>query len=215
MTRAFRTLARQPEPGTEIGGHQQIVHQGRGVGRMERRQRRDRASRPRTAPHAAAAAPANRRRRTRPADNARRGRSRCARSSVWPCDAVGAPVDVVEQAPVRLLDAEQVVAAIGRRTEHGAVARPRQHLRGLDQQRGRQGRAVGIEHHGGRVAGGEQPADRLEQTIAEIGQPGFDQADLARQIVDKELLRARRAIGHVAVDRRRGGRRPGGLRIRP
>ncbi len=117
-----------------------------------------------------------------------------------PRDTVGAPVNVIEQAPVGVLDAEKVVAAVGGGTEHGAVARPPQHFRGLHQECSRQSRAVGIEHDGRRVTGCEQAVDRLEQAIAEIGQPGFDQADLARQIVDEELLRARRPVGHVAVN---------------
>ena len=53
-------------------------------------------------------------------------------------DALGAPGDIVEHAAVRGLEAEQIIAAVVRRAEHGAVARLRQHLGGLDQQRGRQ-----------------------------------------------------------------------------
>ena len=85
----------------------------------------DRASRLRTIPRAAGAAPATsstsyqagRRCTSRPISR--------ARSSVCVRHALGAPVDVVEQPPVRLLEAEQVIAAVGRGTEHGAVARPR------------------------------------------------------------------------------------------
>ena len=51
-----------------------------------------------------------------------------------------------------LLEAEQVVSAIGRGADHRAIARLRQHARRLDQQRGRQGRTVGIEHDGELVA---------------------------------------------------------------
>ena len=42
-------------------------------------------------------------------------------------DALGAPGDVIEQAAVRGFQAEQIIAAVARRTEHGALARPRQH----------------------------------------------------------------------------------------
>ena len=167
MTRAFRRLARQPEPGAEIGGRQQSsikaavlgARNGVSAGSSEPPSNNSACS-CRSACESSTSYQAGRRCTSRPISR--------ARSSVWPRDALGAPVDVVEQPPVRLLDAEQVIAAVGRGTEHGAVARPRQHLGGLDQQRRRQGRAVGIEHDGGRMAGGEQAADRLEQTIAEI-----------------------------------------------
>jgi len=123
-------------------------------------------------------------------------------SSRLPGDALGAPGDVIEQAAVRGLQTEQIIAPVARGTEHGALARPRECVRGLDQERRRQRRAVGIEHDGRTMAAGEDFLNGAEQTIAEIRQRGVDQADRRRQNAVKKSLGARRRVGGVADDRR-------------
>ncbi len=62
-------------------------------------------------------------------------------------DALRTPIDVFEHAAMRGLEPKQIIAAVAGRTKHGAVARPRQGRGGLEQQRGRQSRTVGIEHY--------------------------------------------------------------------
>ena len=115
-------------------------------------------------------------------------------------DVFGAPGDILEHVAMRGLEPEQIIAAVARRTEHGAVARPRQRCGGLDQERRRQSRTVGIEHDGGRMSAGEDLLDRVQQAIAEIRQPGVDQADRARQGAAEEVLGAGRTVGRVAGD---------------
>ena len=68
--------------------------------------------------------------------------------------------DVLERTGVRGLQAKQVVAAVLGRPEHGARARAGAELGGVAQHRGRQGRAVGIQHDRRAVAASEQCAAR-------------------------------------------------------
>ena len=115
-------------------------------------------------------------------------------------DARGAPVDVFKHAAMRGFEPEQIITPVGRGAEHGAVARLRQRCRGLDQQRGRQSRAVGIEHHSRPVCPRKKLADRVEQAITEIRKPSADQADRTRQRAAKEVFRAGRSEGRIAGD---------------
>src|ERR1700730_12748379 len=55
------------------------------------------------------------------------------------CDPAGAPGDILEQARMSLLDAEEVVASVDGRAEHGVIAGLCEKLRRFDQQPGRQG----------------------------------------------------------------------------
>ena len=116
-------------------------------------------------------------------------------------DTFRAPVHILEQAAMRTLDSEQIITAVGRRSDNGPIARPRQHGGGLDQQRGRQSRAVRVQDNSGVVAGGKEPVDGREQAIAEIRMPRLDQPDLARQGFAKEARRSRRPESHIASDR--------------
>ena len=106
---------------------------------------------PRKARHEAGSSLPRRRHRTRPAGYERRDRSR-APAPAFARRRCGAPGDILEHAAVRGFETEQIIAAVGRRAEHGAIARPRQHCGGFDQERGRQSRTVGIEHDGRTVA---------------------------------------------------------------
>src|ERR1700674_5239129 len=91
-------------------------------------------------------------------------------------DPAGAPRDILEQARMRLLDSKQVVASVDGKAEHGAIAGLCEKFRSFDQQRGRQGGAVGIERNGTPMAALEQFAHRELQAVPEVGQPRFEQS---------------------------------------
>ena len=57
----------------------------------------------------------------------------------------GAPGDRLEQPAMRLLQADQVIAAILGRAEDEPIAGSRKRLRGLDEDRSRQGRAIRVD----------------------------------------------------------------------
>ena len=99
---------------------------------------------------------------------------------------IGAPRHVLEQAAVTRLEAEQIIAAIGRGPEHGAIPGMRQHLRGLHQQRRRQGGTVGVQNDGACMPERQELIDGGIEAVAEIRPPGFEQRDLARQRVPEE-----------------------------
>jgi hypothetical protein len=70
-------------------------------------------------------------------------------------------------------------------------------LRGFDQERSRQRRAVGIQHHGGLVTEHKQMPDGAEEAFAEIGQPGLDQADPAGKDLLEKSDRVGWSEGHI------------------
>ena len=113
-------------------------------------------------------------------------------------DALRAPCDIFEQTPMCGLDAEQIIAAVARRAEHGAVARPRQRLRGFASS------AVGsvglseLSTTAERWPRAKISLDGVQQAIAEIRQPGLDQADRRRQSAAEKILAARRTEGGIA-----------------
>ncbi len=103
-------------------------------------------------------------------------------------NCLAAPCHVLEQPSVGLLEAEEIVTAVGRGAENGAVAGARQQLGGLYQQGRRQSRTVGIEHHGTVVTKREKLLDGGEQAIAEIRMPRLDETDRGRQNIAEEGL---------------------------
>src|SRR6266540_368454 len=89
---------------------------------------------------------------------------------------LGAPGYVLEQLPMRVLDAEEVVAAVGRGSEDSAITRLRQHPCRLDEKGRRHRGAVGVEHDRAGMTAREQLLDRAEQAVSEIGMPSLQQS---------------------------------------
>ena len=76
----------------------------------------------------------------------------------------GAPGDLLEQAAVRALEADKVIAAIRGLTENDPVARHCERMGGFDEHRSRQRRTVGVDEAGRAVAGSEQ----VRRGVAEL-----------------------------------------------
>jgi hypothetical protein len=119
----------------------------------------------------------------------------------------GAPGDVLEQAAMRALQTDQVIAAIGGATDNDPVARQGEHPGGLDEHRSRQRRAVGIDETCRAIAGGEQVRGGIKQTRAEACPARRQQPDRLRHYPRERRRRTRRRIGHESVDRGDSGRR--------
>src|SRR5215510_4377386 len=91
--------------------------------------------------------------------------------------SLSAPVDLLEHAPVRLLEAEQVIATVACWPEDGAITRLGEKVRRLHQQCCRQGGAVGIQHDGASMTLPQDFAYDSKEAVAEIRKPGFDESD--------------------------------------
>ena len=81
---------------------------------------------------------------------------------------------------MRLLEADQVIAAILGRAEHDPVARHCERVGGLDEHRSRQGRAVGVDEACRAISGGEQIRGGVEQARAEPDPARRQQPDRRR-----------------------------------
>src|SRR5438874_8488931 len=113
-------------------------------------------------------------------------------------DPACAPRDILEQARMRLLESEEVIASVDGRAEHGVIAGLCEKFRSFDQQRGRQGGAVGIEHNGTLMPALEQFAHRELQAVPEVGQPRFEQSYVGVNRVLKKGGGSRRPEGQIA-----------------
>ncbi len=111
-----------------------------------------------------------------------------------------APGDVLEQTAMGRLQAEQVVAAIVRGSEHDTVTGPIERVRGFDQERRGQRGTIGIQHDSAAVTVLQQLRNGAKQAVAEIRVPGLDHPDLGRQVRSKEWLRLRRSERHMGGD---------------
>ena len=111
-----------------------------------------------------------------------------------------APGDVLEQTAMGRLQAEQVIAAIVRGSEHDTVTGPIERLRGFDQERRGQRGTIGIQHDSAAVTVLQQLRNGAKQAVAEIRVPGLDHPDLGRQVRSKEWLRLRRSERHIGGD---------------
>src|SRR5277367_5594020 len=76
---------------------------------------------------------------------------------------LGAPGNIFEHAAVSGLEAQQIIAAVGRGAEDGTIARARKHGGALNQKRGRQSGTIGIEDNRRPVAAREYLLDRVAQ----------------------------------------------------
>src|SRR5262249_2671391 len=110
-----------------------------------------------------------------------------------------APFYPAENRAVRLLKADQIVAAVTGRPEYEPVAWLTQGLNGLDKKRGRQRRAVAVDEKDAIVRDGEQVTRRAEQHIAQVGIGLQQQTERRRKQLPQDLLRSRRRIDAVAA----------------
>src|SRR6516165_11990001 len=115
--------------------------------------------------------------------------------------AFRAPGNVLKQTVVLRLQPEQIVAAVKGGAEDRPVAGPRKHVGGLDQKRGGQRGAVGIENHCGAMAALQKLRNRVIEAIAQSRVASLDQADSARQILLKKGPRMSRTERNVAGNR--------------
>ena len=113
------------------------------------------------------------------------------------------------------LSSEEIIASVDGRAEHGVIAGLCEKFRSFDQQRGRQGGAVGIEHNGTPMAALEQFAHRELQAVSEVGQPRFEQSYIGVNRVLKKGAGSRRPEGQIARNRDVACRGPDILRNIP
>src|SRR5262249_11917937 len=120
--------------------------------------------------------------------------------------AFRAPGNVLKQTVALRLQPEQIVAAVKGGSEHRAVAGLRKDASGLDQKRGGQRGAVGIEDHREAMAALQELRKRVIEAFTESRIARLDQGNLARQIFLEEGPRVSRTVRNVAGDRDlRGG----------
>src|SRR5258708_2903702 len=80
----------------------------------------------------------------------------------------GSPGILREQLPVRVFQADEIVAAIARRPEHHPVAWLAKGFNGLHQETGRKGWAVAIDEQDTVMSGIKESARRAKQHVPEI-----------------------------------------------
>ena len=90
-----------------------------------------------------------------------------------------------KQPPVKSLEPDQVIAAIRGRPENDAIAWLLQPANRLDQQLGRQGRAVGIDQANRAVPGGKKVPRGVEQAAPDRRLLGRQQLEAAGKNTSK------------------------------
>jgi len=116
-------------------------------------------------------------------------------------DTACAPFDILEHAPMRTFEAEQVVTAVNGRSQHRSLARLRQDIDGFDDKRGGQRRTVGIEHDCATMPTLEELHHGRQQTIAKRGKPGLEGLDLKGQNLPEKCFAPGGTKGHVSGNR--------------
>ena len=101
---------------------------------------------------------------------------------------------------MRLLDADEIVAAIGRRAEDDAVSGGGQRGGSRHQIAGGQRRAVGIEQAHSLMPRDQQRASRAKQAGAEVRLRRLDETDVGGEVAGEEIAGACRRIGHPRAD---------------
>jgi len=91
-----------------------------------------------------------------------------ARSQGGASHGFGSPGNLREQLSMRVFQADEIVAAIARRSENHPVPRLAQGFNGLNQQTRWQGRAVAIDEQDTVMFGKQERARRANQHVAEI-----------------------------------------------
>ena len=86
-----------------------------------------------------------------------------------------------------VLDADQIVAAIGRRADHHSVSGGGQRRGGRHEVAGRQRRAVGIEQAHGFMSRRQQRVGRAKEAGAEVGRHRLEQTDAVGQDAGEEI----------------------------
>ncbi len=120
-------------------------------------------------------------------------------------DGIGAPADGLKKAAMHRFARQEIISAVGRRSEHGAVSGLLQHTDRLHERRNRQSRAVRIQDTSCAVTGCELEPQRLHKTRAKIGAPNLMQSNGRWHMRAKESLAARRPVCNRARNTRLGG----------
>src|SRR5438105_3628401 len=107
--------------------------------------------------------------------------------------AVRAPRHPLEQRSVWLLEPNEVVSTITRWTKHDPVTRLLQDPCRINEEPGRQIRAIGIEQADRIVACTQKAGRGANEALAEVSRRGLEQGD-ARQHGAEKTLRAGRGV---------------------
>jgi len=109
------------------------------------------------------------------------------------------PCDPGEQLPVRMFQADEVVAAVAGRPEHHPVARFAQGFDRLHQKSRGQRRAVTVDEQDTVVSGIEQAKRRAKQHMAEIVAGLQQKPEIGRKQLAHDLLGPRRRVDAIAA----------------
>ena len=109
-----------------------------------------------------------------------------------------APGDIPEKGRVKRLAGKEVIASIYRRPNYSPVARKRERVHHLREERNGQSGTVRIEHAGRSVANVEQALHSFSKAVPKTAAPNFVKRDIARKMLAKKRFTLWRAKRHRA-----------------